>query len=470
MNDFIIDAFGAIDEKTVEMAGEYKPPKKRRWLIPAIAAGIAAAAAIPLMLMIHEKEEAVVDAQNPPKPQGVFLGGVESTNDETEDGKSYDSLCGFLKINGRIYWYMEAYYDTKVLAGEKLGKITNKLEPVGYSDFDALPDMSGYELGPYYAVNGFDPEFMVCTKDKDFGRTLVYLNNTGFEIVYGSEIIEDRYGVSDKYTSLTYESGESIEHMYDERYLLDPACRDAALDFVKVLDEGVWTELEFGSDEYMDIVNNCRWRLEFMLGIYKLKVDIYEGGFARVGGINAYLKFDTEKAAPFFELMASGKNAEAHLHESGFYSPRIEDTSDVPVFGEYVPEIPEGYKIEHVFVSKSVDDSTGRTGNIEMLSIEYRGIGDWENFLKISIYPRSFLSEMTLGTDEVWRCDAPYDEVSEANIRGNVRPDDADGGEPYAFRVCAYDEKVCIVLDNIPNDSGLSQAEMITLIKSCFEH
>ncbi len=78
MNDFIIDAFGAIDEKTVEMAGEYKPPKKRRWLIPAIAAGIAAAAAIPLMLMIHEKEEAVVDAQNPPKPQGCSSGALKA--------------------------------------------------------------------------------------------------------------------------------------------------------------------------------------------------------------------------------------------------------------------------------------------------------------------------------------------------------------------------------------------------------
>jgi hypothetical protein len=228
---------------------------------------------------------------------------------------------------------------------------------------------------------------MVCTTDPTYGRTNVYVNNIGFEIVTGSDVLENRYGVSEKFSALIFEGEESIVNGYDERFRLDPSCNGAVLDFVKVLDEGEWLERSTDPEIYLPIENNPRFRLTFMLGNFKLGVMINKDGYATVDGINAYLKFDEEKAEPLFDLLASGSNAEALPHEDSTYRIRPEAIASVPLLGEYAPKsAPEGYRIEYVFVKRYVNEFTGKIGDPKAIIIDYRAIDNEDVYLSLSIY------------------------------------------------------------------------------------
>lgn len=475
MNEYdLIKAVGDADPELVESAGRALPAFKRRRIAAAFAAAAAALAlAFGIGLAVNKNiftGGGKGSSADPKKEAGIMDSVKESERAGGEQTaippKENFEYVGFIKYNNTVYFYHGAYKDAPELAGEYLGRIGTTVLPG--TPMEAWPDMSSYEKGDVYAVKGYDPEYMICRAEG--GRISVFINRDASGVTYGRDVLETRFRVSEYFTSLIYEGTESLFNGYDEKFVLDAAYNGAVLDMLAVLDEGEWigpVSPELDEEGYLRIHNSEQWRLTLSLGKLRIGITLFEGGYACVHQFpnTMLIRFDAEKIRPFWELLSEGKHGIPVESTDSIRALRPEQLYDEPNFGAYFPrEIPEGYKLEDVFIRFPSDERTGEaiTDAPDLLSAEYRGTDDLDKYFSIGVERigslEAYLADLE-GIDPKYRCEAPLGELTAETVREEVTA----GGDTFR-EVSAYDGNILITVRTF----SLTREEMVELIRRCF--
>lgn len=127
-------------------------------------------------------------------------------------------MIGFFIYEGRCYVYYENFSEAEDVVGEYLGTVTGMIDE--WTPEEGYVDFAGSIRGDFYSVKGYDPKFMLCTKEAN-GIVTMYICNNGITLKYGKELYEDRLHLSGNITGVQYESRDSWFYSKEEVYELD---------------------------------------------------------------------------------------------------------------------------------------------------------------------------------------------------------------------------------------------------------
>ena len=136
--------------------------------------------------------------------KGITIPKAEVTLSQP-DGVEMDMLAFFI-YQGRCYLQYDWIDHGSDLVGEKVGTATGLIDE--WTPAEGYVELAGSVSGDFYTVRGFDPAFMLCMKEEGNAVQLFVCNN-GITLYQGSELFEDRLGLSDGLKAVTYEDEDS---------------------------------------------------------------------------------------------------------------------------------------------------------------------------------------------------------------------------------------------------------------------
>ena len=273
------EALNEVENKYIDEAISYKKKAKK----PVWIGWAAAAACVCLVIfgaLFLRQPAPVLDSDNPftVSEDGVTIPkmNVSLAADNAAD------MVAFFIYQGRCYVQYEWVYEAESLVGEYLGTATGLINE--WTPADGYVDFAGSVRGDFYAVNGYDPTFMLCMQDGDDGAVQTYICDNGITLKYGSELYEDRLHLSENIVSAQFESRDSWYYSRGERYPLDDS--DAAVTaFLSALDSALFMP-------YNEVPLNGRSHLSEM-ELYHLYFQMQNGTTVRLRlHENGYVRFD----------------------------------------------------------------------------------------------------------------------------------------------------------------------------------
>lgn len=136
--------------------------------------------------------------------KGITIPKAEVALSQTE-GVAADMLAFFI-YQGRCYLQYDRLDHGSDLVGEKVGTATGLIDE--WTPAEGYVELAGSVSGDFYTVRGFDPTFLLCMKEEGNAIQLFVCNN-GITLYQGSELFEDRLGLSDGLKAVTYEDEDS---------------------------------------------------------------------------------------------------------------------------------------------------------------------------------------------------------------------------------------------------------------------
>lgn len=136
--------------------------------------------------------------------KGITIPKAEVTLSQP-DGVAADMLAFFI-YQGRCYIQYDRIDHGSDLVGEKVGTATGLIDE--WTKEDGYVELAGSVGGDFYTVNGFDPTFLLCMKEEGDAIQLFVCNN-GITLYQGSELFEERLGLSNRLKAVTYEDEDS---------------------------------------------------------------------------------------------------------------------------------------------------------------------------------------------------------------------------------------------------------------------
>lgn len=162
--------------------------------------------------------------------KGITIPKAEVTLSQP-DGVEMDMLAFFI-YQGRCYLQYDRLEHGSDLVGEKVGTATGLIDE--WTPAEGYVELAGSVSGDFYTVRGFDPAFLLCMKEEGDAVQLFVCNN-GITLYQGSELFEDRLGLSDGLRSVTYEDEDSWYDGKENLHTLDNL--DAAKTLIAAMDE-----------------------------------------------------------------------------------------------------------------------------------------------------------------------------------------------------------------------------------------
>lgn len=147
------------------------------------------------------------------------------------EGVAADMLAFFI-YQGRCYLQYDRLDHGSDLVGEKVGTATGLIDE--WTPAEGYVELAGSVSGDFYTVRGFDPDFMLCMKEEGNAVQLFVCNN-GITLYQGSELFEDRLGLSDGLRSVTYEDEDSWYNGKEDIHTLNDL--DAIKTLIAAMDE-----------------------------------------------------------------------------------------------------------------------------------------------------------------------------------------------------------------------------------------
>lgn len=218
-----LESVGDIDNEMIKAAQEMEAkPRRRRGVLTAALLAAALGAAVTVAVLMPKAPAGDKEASASTPVPAVTGKPTELPADRQEDpaAKETDEVC-FTDTNveglgtdrdGRYLIYNNRYYDLisvveggDPLVGERLGEITEVVDPDWFFDMlndfavdegslpahTAMPyrEHAGGMLGPIYSLRGYDPELVVGQLEGD-GALRVYYNIAATEHRRGAELFE----------------------------------------------------------------------------------------------------------------------------------------------------------------------------------------------------------------------------------------------------------------------------------------
>ena len=165
--------------------------------------------------------------------KGITIPKAEVTLSQP-DGVAMDMLAFFI-YQGRCYLQYDRLDHGSDLVGEKVGTATGLIDE--WTPAEGYVELAGSVSGDFYTVRGFDPAFMLCMKEEGDAVQLFVCNN-GITLYQGSELFEDRLGLSDGLKAVTYEDEDSWYNGKEDIHTLNNL--DAIKTLIAAMDEAAF--------------------------------------------------------------------------------------------------------------------------------------------------------------------------------------------------------------------------------------
>lgn len=162
--------------------------------------------------------------------KGITIPKAEVALSQTE-GVAADMLAFFI-YQGRCYLQYDWIDHGSDLVGEKVGTATGLIDE--WTPKEGYVELAGSVSGDFYTVRGFAPAFLLCMKEEGNAVQLFVCNN-GITLYRGSELFEDRLGLSDGLKAVTYEDEDSWYDGKEDIHTLNDL--DAIKTLIAAMDE-----------------------------------------------------------------------------------------------------------------------------------------------------------------------------------------------------------------------------------------
>ena len=165
--------------------------------------------------------------------KGITIPKAEVALSQTE-GVAADMLAFFI-YQGRCYLQYDWIDHGSDLVGEKVGTATGLIDE--WTPAEGYVELAGSVSGDFYTVRGFDPAFLLCMKE-DGDAIQLFVCNNGITLYQGSELFEDRLGLSDGLKAVTYEDEDSWYDSKEDIHTLHDL--DAVKTLIAAMDEAAF--------------------------------------------------------------------------------------------------------------------------------------------------------------------------------------------------------------------------------------
>ena len=269
----LLEKIEGIDPAYVE-AADAKPKAARRWVKWGALAACAVLALAGFGIL-----------RQPYAPKGgddcirVSENGV--TIPEMKLSLSADAaadMIGFFIYQGRCYVQYERIDHPQSIVGDYLGTATGLIDE--WTPKEGYVELAGSVAGDFYAVEGYDPAFLLCMKEED-GAVSTYLCNTGITLKYGSELYEDRLHLSENYEAILSETPASWFDSKGERYPVEDSrgVVDSFLAQLNAAEFMPWSQVAL--DDSMLYLVTFRMKNGTTVSLL-----LYENGYVRFAGVS----------------------------------------------------------------------------------------------------------------------------------------------------------------------------------------
>lgn len=232
---------------------------------------------------------------------------------DVQNNTSEANMIAFFIYQGRWYEHYAFVDMNENLVGEYLGTATGSIDK--WSEKDEYVELSGSVQGDFYAVNGYDPNFMLCKRSGIDGELSLYICNNGITLSRGSELYEDRLHLAENYRGVQYESQDSWYYSKGELHPLDASDHKALTDFIGALNDAAFIlrqDVPFDKDkdvEAVSVFDSCLYHLYFQMedGI-TVHLRLIEGGYVFFDGMmDVAVRIPPEAFDPLIEQLAANE-------------------------------------------------------------------------------------------------------------------------------------------------------------------
>lgn len=292
-----LEALGHLDDQYIQQAAQYSGKRRKFFRVTGTAAAaclVVVVSAAGIRLLPHGQSSSslsvsqIYDQKEDGSQQTDQTGGVTIPPADVylgNDASAQASMAVFFIYQGRCYVQYETLDEDYNLIGEHLGTAKGLIDE--WTPADGYVDLAGSIGGDFYAVNGYDPEFMLCMKSTT-GLLRLFICNNGITLQYGSELYEDRLHLSGNIAAIEFESRASWYYSENERYRLNEDCKEIIEAFIRQLDAA-----EFLLSNQIPLDDGIKYIYETEIYHLYFKMQdgmtvhlrLYQNGYVRFDGI-----------------------------------------------------------------------------------------------------------------------------------------------------------------------------------------
>lgn len=380
MKDSILDSVGRIDDDLIEEVDALRQlPRKSRAGFRRIgwaAACVCLIAAGVFLWTRHERNGGVISCGIGEAGNGGIVVSedgvtIPKTNVSLSANAAADMIAFFI-YQGNCYVQYEWIYDAD-LVGEYLGTATGLIDE--WTPRDGYVELAGSVRGPFYAVKGIDPGFMLCRKDET-GAVSTYICDNGITLRTGSDLYEDRLHLSEQIAAVEAETRDSWYNGRDEVFRLDPE-DEAVKAFITELDRAEFIPWEdvpakeglTSASIYDTEIYHVYFRLENGMTVH---LRLYENGYVRFQGLlSVCVQLPGESFGALVDLLENQNGTESvSVPDRG--EIMLEKCRNDPALGQYLPtfEVP-GCSVLAAEARYYLDEETAAETGTKELYLEY---------------------------------------------------------------------------------------------------
>lgn len=369
----ILNALGQVDERYVDEAAVIKPTfARRRWARwSALAACLCLVAGGTIWFVSRDATQpSVADKNVVFSEDGVTIPPDEVTlslPDNTEACWAYS----FFIYQGRLYKSYDHVYGESNLIGEHLGYAKGMIDV--WTPKEGYVELAGNIKGDFFSVNGYDPEFMLCRRMND-GSVQIFINDNDMTLKYGSDLLENRFHLSNNLAEVVYENQYSWNDGLDQQFSLNDA--QTLLDLTTMLDQGTFIpESNIPLPEGLDYLSQSKLYHLFlhMKNGTTIELSLLEGGYISFGIYfnQVCIKVDEQAFQNLINLFEHGTDSVPAELKQGVYRTIDECLAD-PYFGAYIPSyIPDGMNFERATIHYEIESKTGNILQTKEINLTY---------------------------------------------------------------------------------------------------
>ena len=384
-----LDALGQLDDQYIQQAAEYNGKRRKfsRMIGTAAAACLVVLVSAAGIRMLPQRDT------SPSLSTGEVYDQTESGTSSFHDGYAQTEHTGgvtippldvylgndvaadmiaFFIYQGRCYVQYDTLDEDDGLIGEHLGTAIGLIDE--WTPEDGYVDLAGSIGGDFYAVNGYDPEFMLCMKS-DNGNLQLYICNNGITLQYGSELYEDRLHLSGNIDAVEFESRASWYNSENERYRLTEDCNEIIETFIHQLDAAEFLlsdqiPLEDGvTSIYETEIYHIYFKMQNGMTVH---LRLYQNGYVRFDGMLDVAVQIPETEWQMLLDVLENKTAAQRVQVPDPDEVQLEKCLSDPELGGFIPNwSPDGLELNYAAVSYQIDRETGAETGTRQIMLDY---------------------------------------------------------------------------------------------------